>query len=90
MKVLWFNPPLSENFKTKVGKISYKCIPNIKSVINAHNKKILNLPTKPLKRFCKCTDKARCPLNKNCLTISFIRQPYHRHKKVTGAKYITI
>ena len=71
-KIIWFNPPFSLNFpKTHQlhklfnqnnVKVSYSSLPNFKSVINCHNKNILNEQEKPL---CNCRDKT-CPLKVCC------------------------
>ena len=49
-------------------KVSYGCMPNVGSVITAHNKRILeNIP--PLEiGGCNCQVKNQCPLNGHCLT----------------------
>ena len=52
-------------------KISYSCMPNIKSVIAKHNKKILNSQVPPKNvRTCNCSqnNKANCPLDGKCLS----------------------
>ena len=52
-------------------KISYSCMPNMKSKINQHNKKILRkrvseAESKTPKR-CNCPRNVECPLEKACL-----------------------
>ena len=47
-------------------KISYSCIPNIKSKISTHKKKALNKPNQNAWK-CNCINKNTCPLNGNCL-----------------------
>ena len=41
-------------------KVSYSSLPNFKSVINGHNKNILNEQEKPSP--CNCREKTSCPL----------------------------
>ena len=49
-------------------KVSYGCMPNLGSIINAHNKKILaDTPNLELGG-CNCQSKNNCPLNGHCLT----------------------
>ena len=48
-------------------KISYSCMPNIMSVINAHNKKIIANPSTTTEKMCNCRRKEDCPLNGRCL-----------------------
>ena len=47
--------------------MSYSCLPNLKSVISSHNKKIMNKqePTSQEKQ-CNCRNKSECPLDGNC------------------------
>ena len=45
-------------------ELSYSSLPNFKSVINGHNKNILNEPEKPSP--FNCRDKTSCPLNGSC------------------------
>ena len=89
--ITWFNPPFSQNVKTKVGgkflkliescfppehplkkicnrntlKLSYRCTPNIGSVISAKNSKLLQ-PPQPEKKMCNCKAGNTCPMNGKC------------------------
>ena len=64
---------LSKVFNRNNVKVSYSSIPNFASVINSHNKKILNenIP-KPTSASCNCKVKATCPLDSNCLQSSLV------------------
>ena len=56
-------------------KVSYSCMPNIKSKINQHNKKIIpNSETNQNIRTCNCINKQQCPLNQQCLSKDIIYQ----------------
>ena len=55
---------LHELFNRNNVKVSYSFLPNFKSVINGHNKNILNKQEKPSP--CNCRDKTSCPLNESC------------------------
>ena len=48
-------------------KISYSCMPNIKSKISTHNKKVLNKPVNQNAQKFNCINKNTCPLKGNCL-----------------------
>ena len=48
-------------------KLSYSCMPNMKSIINAHNRKVLNDKNETNRRTCNCHNQETCPLNGNCL-----------------------
>ena len=53
-------------------KVSYSCMPNMKSIINMHNKKIINPPIKNQERACNCINKLDCPLQQKCLITNTI------------------
>ena len=66
--------PKHPNFKNNV-KVSYSCMPNIKSKINQHNKKIIpNSETNQNIRTSNCINKQQCPLNQQCLSKNIIYQ----------------
>ena len=48
--------------------ISYSCMPNVKSIINKHNKTVLDPPTNNSERTCNCINREKCPLQQKCLT----------------------
>ena len=43
-------------------------MPNVKPIINKHNKTVLDLPTNNSKRNCNCINSEKCPLQQKCLT----------------------
>ena len=47
-------------------------MPNVKSKINAHNKKILSSEVRKEERTCNCTRIENCPLNQNCLSRNIV------------------
>ena len=49
-------------------------MPNIKSAINSHNRKILHSPLNSQNRTCNCIKKTECPLQENCLSESTLYQ----------------
>ena len=49
-------------------------MPNIKSAINSHNRKILHSPVNNKSRTCNCINKADCPLQKKCLSENMLYQ----------------
>ena len=57
-------------------KVSYSCMPNVKQIIENHNRKIVN--TKEAinteTENCNCRTKETCPLDKQCLTSGVIYQ----------------
>ena len=65
------SPPqhkFSKIFNRNNMKISYSCMPNIKSRINIHNKKVTKAKPSAQTRTCKCINKLKCPLNNKCLS----------------------
>ena len=90
-RVIWWNPPYSENVKTKVGKLffkalethfgkenplskifnkntlkmSYRTVPNFKSLISSHNTKLLKGDT--VDPPCNCQKSRVCPIPGECL-----------------------
>ena len=63
--------PYHPIFNRSTVKISYSCMPNVKSIIKAHNRKILatsgNSSDGPA-RTCNCVRGRTCPLGGQCLT----------------------
>ena len=59
-------------FNRSTIKLSYSCMPNLKSIISTHNRKVLNRGQAPntndgaVGQNCNCADKTTCPLNNNC------------------------
>ena len=79
-------------FNKNTLKVSYSCMPNVKSIINAHNKKILTPTSDEIdQRTCNCNRKNECPLNQNCLQSSVVYEatissdePNYRPMKYIG------
>ena len=55
---------LHKLFNRNNVKVSCSSLPNFKSVINGHNKNILNEQERP--SLCNCRDKTSCSLNRSC------------------------
>ena len=70
------NHPLHKIFNTHTLKLSYSCMPNIKSIISSHNKKVLSTDPEPEQtdKNCNCRKKTDCPLQENCLQTNVIYQ----------------
>ena len=66
--------PLAKIFNRNTVKLSYSCTPNLKSIISAHNKRILETPPADDQQTCSCprSAKATCPLDGNCLTRNIV------------------
>ena len=62
------NHKLRKLFNRKNLKVSYSCMRNMKSIVNAHNRKILTETSQHDKRICSCPKNTTCPLNGKCLS----------------------
>ena len=65
------NHPTNKIFNRQTLKLSYSCMPNMKTIIASHKKQILsNVATTPNQNHdpcCDCRKKAECPLDGKCL-----------------------
>jgi hypothetical protein len=62
-------------FNRSTVKISYCCMPNAKSIIQSHNKRILAKEeenTANVRKMCNCPKRMTCPLNGFCLSKNVI------------------
>ena len=79
--------PRKKIFNKNTVKLSYSCLPNIKSQIDNHNKRQLKKPVKEPdeehteeeekkeeKRTCTCRKKKECPLDGECLKSDIVYQ----------------
>ena len=67
---------LHKIFNGNTIKVSYSCLPNVASIIKAHNSSVLRSPATPPaehpSRTCNCRQPDACPLAGNCLTSSVV------------------
>ena len=54
-------------FNRNTLKLSYSCIPNIKTKINAYNREILRNTLSKITKHCNCQQKENCPIKGACL-----------------------
>ena len=70
--------PLHKIFNRHTLKLSYSCMPNMKSTIASHNKTILSNVTPALTQQsrdgCNCRKKNECPLEGHCLQSNVVYQ----------------
>ena len=59
---------LHKLFNRNNVKISYSFLANIKSIINAHNRKVLYPSPTIGRRTCNCINTSQCPLQQRCLS----------------------
>ena len=61
-------------FNRSTVKLSHCCMPNVKKIIQSHNKRILKLDTgsSGTERKCNCRRNTVCPLNGACLTANVV------------------
>ena len=54
-------------FNSNTIKISYSCMPNMKTIINQHNHKVINKDTNNHDEInCNCRNKHECPIKDKC------------------------
>ena len=63
---------LHKLFNKNNVKVSYSCMNNMNAIIKSHNQKISKNSSQTPKRNCNCKDKAKCPLNGNCLSTAVV------------------
>ena len=64
---------LHKIFKRNNVKVSYSCMPNVKSTISRHNNHILaKSATNSTSRNCNCRNSNECPLQGNCLATNIV------------------
>ena len=73
MKSLSYNTTSCRNYLIETTKISYSCLPNIKSVINTY-RKILYPSSTIGRRTCNCINILQCSLQQKCLSNSILYQ----------------
>ena len=66
------NHKLNKVFNRNNVKVSYSCLPNIASIITAHNKSILQKKETVITKTCNCRVKESCPLMGKCLVKNVI------------------
>jgi hypothetical protein len=64
--------PLHPLINRKRVKLSYRCLPNLKTQIAKHNFKILNQEKIDPPPTCNCQDKPKCPLPGKCTIQSLV------------------
>ena len=70
-----FGHPLHSLLNRKTVKVSYKCLPNIASILAKNNSKVLNADKGPnAQEKCNCRKKQECPMPGKCQTTSLIYQ----------------
>ena len=83
------NHNLHPVFNKNNVKVSYSCMPNMGSIINNHDKKILTNNNTTPQNGCNCRKKDQCPLDNNCLITSVIyKANVTTDKDNTGKNYI--
>ena len=72
------NHKLRKLFNRNNLKLSYSCSPNIKQIIDGHNKTILRQNTQPKEsttnKSCNCREPSKCPLKGECLVKDVVYQ----------------
>jgi hypothetical protein len=71
-------------------KISYSCLPNMKAVLNAHNKKVTNKDdtSKTKAPLCNCEEINKCPVEGRCLLKNVVYKADVSTKSTETKSYI--
>ena len=81
--------PLHKIINTKKVKLSYSCTKNMKSLMQAHNNKLIkpNIATTDSNKKCNCRTKNRntCPLGGNCLSATVVYETTTILRNTTSA-----
>ena len=76
--------PVHKIFNKHTLKLSYSCMPDIKSIISSHNKAVLSnfyqSQTQTNDKECNCRKKDQCPLDGKCLSQMSFTKPQSQHK----------
>ena len=75
--------PLHPLLNRRKVKLSYRCLPNLKTEISKHNFKILNQVKNDPPPRCNCQDPTNCPLPGKCTVTNLVYQA-----KVTGTNSV--
>ena len=62
-------------------RVSFCCMPNVKSLITAHNNRLLHEQDGSTVKKCNCRMKSACPVNMNCLERNLIYRATVRSEK---------
>lgn len=83
------NHKLHKIFNRNYIKVSYSCMPNMSSIVNSHNQKVLNNNQESQTRKCNCKTKEECPLQGECLSQSLVYRAHITNDKDNNhANYI--
>ena len=75
--------PFHRLFNYNTVKLSYSCMPNMDSIVKAHNMKILKKKEEAVakvEKACNCMDKASCPVGNNCLKTNVVYKATVQHE----------
>ena len=82
------NHHLHKIINRKTVKISYSCTPNMKSIIQTHNKNILTDRQPDTTTRCNCQKKASCPTPGECCQEKVVYKATVHHPNGSTADYI--
>ena len=63
---------LHKLFNRNNVRISYSCVPNVKSIVNKYNETVLDPPNDNSERTCNCINSEKCPLQPKCFTNNIV------------------
>ena len=82
------NSPLHKILNRNTVKLSYSCTPNMQTIMQTHNRKLLT-PNRPEEStICNCRDKTSCPTPGECCRARVVYKATVNHKNGSSAEYI--
>ena len=82
------NHSLNKIINRKTVKISYSCTPNIHTIMQTHNRKLLSEQSPDEEARCNCQVKASCPVPGECLRSKVVYHATVKHTNGSTAEYI--
>ena len=77
--------PLHRLFNDNTVKLSYSCMPNMDSIVKAHNTKILRKEEENIEeKSCNCRDRPSCPVENQCLKTNVVYKVTVQYDKKTS------
>ena len=82
------NNPLHKILNRKTVKLSYSCTPNMHTIMQTHNKKLLSVDQQDANGRCNCQVKESCPVPGECCRAKVVYHATVKHDNGTNAEYI--
>ena len=81
------NNPLHKILNRKTIKISYSCTQNMQTILQKHNRKVLDKGKQKIEARCNCQVKALCPVPDECCQTNVVYHATVKHDNGKTAQY---